>query len=112
MRTVMRSQGSFKSQIISSQKPRKRRTKVSRSRDIVDLMELHRELVRARRHRRPARSTRIKGVFFALIAILCFFLLGCLIAALSIPMWAKAVLFTLIAALALIPSYVVAALLH
>jgi len=108
----MRGRGSFKSQIISSQKPRKRRTKPSRGRDIVDLMELHRDLVEARRQSRPARSTRIKGVFFALIAIVGFFLLGCLIAALSMPMWAKAALFTLIAVLALIPSYIVAALLH
>jgi protein-S-isoprenylcysteine O-methyltransferase Ste14 len=79
---------------------------------MVDLMELHRDLVEARRQHRPARSMRIKGVLFALIAILGFFLLGCLIAALSVPMWTKAVLFTLIAVLALIPSYIVAALLH
>jgi protein-S-isoprenylcysteine O-methyltransferase Ste14 len=112
MGIVMRGQDSFKSQIISSQKPRKRRAKTSRSRDIVDLVKLHRDLVEAGRQRRPAKSTRMKGIFFALIAILGFFLLGCLIAALSAPMWMKVALFTLIAALALIPSYIVAALLH
>lgn len=108
----MRGRGDFKSQILSSQKPRKRRTKASRSRDRVDLIELHRNIVEAKRQRRSAKSTWIKGMFFALIAVLCFFLLGCLIAALSVPMWAKILLFTFTAVLGLVSSYIVTVLFH
>jgi len=108
----MRGRRDFKSKIISSQKPLKRSTRAGRDRNKVDLIKLHKNLVEAKVQTRPARSKRIKGAFFALMAILCFFLFGCLIAALSAPTWAKVLLFTLIAVLALIPSYILATLLH
>jgi hypothetical protein len=108
----MEDRGDFKSRIISSQKLGKRRAKAGRGRGKVDLIELHRKIGEARKQRRPAKYRWIKGGLFALIAILCFFQLGYLIAALSIPIWAKVLLFALIAVLGFVSGHFVAALLH
>ncbi len=106
----MKSRGDFKSQIISMQKPRKRHSKTRRSRSSIDLMELHKNLAKTKRQRKPIRYRWIKGLCFALMAIVGFFLLGYIIAALSMPMWAKIMSFTFIAVLGIIASYIVAAL--
>jgi len=110
----MRGRSDFKSEVLSSQKPRKRSIKAGRNRYRyrVDLVELHRNIAGVKEQRRPAKSRWIRGVFFVLIAVLLFFLLGYLIAALSIPIWAKALLFTLTAILGFVSSYYVAALFH
>lgn len=105
----MRSRGDFKSQIISMQKLRKRRPGAKRDRSRVDLMELHRSFAVTKRQRRPTRHTWIRGLFFALMATVGFFLLGYVIAALSVPPWAKLLFFSLIAVLGVISSYIVAA---
>ena len=91
-------------------KPRKRRSKTKRSRSRIDLMELHKNFAKSKRQRKPTRYRWIKGLFFALMAIAGFFLLGYIIAALSIPMWAKILSFTFIAVLGIIASHIVAAL--
>ena len=95
----MRGRDSFKTQIISAQSPQRRRSKTSQSRNRIDLMKLHGSIVSVRAQRKAIRFTRTKRFFFALIAIPCFFLLGYLIAALSVPMWAKVILFTPVAVL-------------
>lgn len=108
----MKSRGDFKSKLISEQKPSKRRNRPGRSRYRVDLIKLHKDIVAARRQRRPAESTWIQGIFLALAAIAGFFLLGYLIAALSVPIWAKVLFFTFTAILGFVSSYFVAFLFH
>jgi hypothetical protein len=106
----MRDRGNFKSQVLSSQKLRKRRAKAGRSRYRIDLIELHRDIAETGRRRRPITYTRIKGGLFALAAIPVFFLLGYLISGLPVPIWAKVLLLTLVAVLGFVSSYLVAAL--
>jgi len=117
--TVMKRRGDFKSQIISAQKPRKRRSKSDRRGSVrgkstqnrykVDLIELHRNIIGVEKQRKLDRYRWVKGLLFALIAVLGFFLLGYLIGALPVSMWAKTLLFTLVAALGIASSYLVAA---
>ena len=102
----------FKAQLISEQKPRKRRprTDQTRNRDRIDLIRLHRDIVATGRRRRSARRSRVRGAFLAFMAILVFFALGYLVAALSVSMWVKVILFVIIAVVGFSLSYLVAAI--
>lgn len=106
----MRDRSDPKPRFLSSQKPRKRRVKNRPSRDRIDLMDLHRRIASERRQGRSAKSTWIKVALFVII-IVAFFLLGYLIAFLSVPIWAKVLLFIFIAILALMVSEIMIALL-
>ena len=106
----MRDRSDYKSRILSSQKPRKRRTKSRPTRDRIDLMDLHMRIAMERRQIRSAKSRWIKVALFVII-IVAFFLLGYLIASLSVPIWAKILLFIFIATLALMVSEIMIALL-
>lgn len=106
----MRDRGDSRSRFLSSQKPRKRRVKNRPSRDKIDLMELHRRIAPERRQSRSAKSRWIKVALFVIV-IVAFFLLGYLIASLSVPIWAKILLFIFIATLALMMSEIMIALL-
>jgi hypothetical protein len=115
----MKGIGSFKSQIISAQKPRKRHNKPDRGRSRIDLTEVHKNIVAPGRQRIPAsartgltKSKWIKGVFFALIAVIGFFLMGYLIAALSIGIYAKILLLVFVGILGFVSSHFVTSAFH
>ena len=108
----MKSRDDFKSKLISEQKPSKRRSKAGSGRYRIDLIKLHRDIAAARRQLRPAKSTWIKGMFFALAAVVGFFMLGYLIAALSVPIWVKVLFFSFTAILGFASSYFVSFLFH
>ncbi len=106
----MRDRNDYKSRILSSQKPRKRRVKNRLSRDKIDLIDLHMRIATEGRQSRSAKARWIKVAIFVII-IVAFFLLGYLIASLSVPIWAKILLFIFIATLALMVSEIMIALL-
>jgi len=106
----MRDSSDPKSRYLSSQKPRKRRVKNRPSRDKIDLIDLHRRIATEGRQSRSAKSRWIKVALFVII-IVAFFLLGYLIASLSVPIWAKILLFIFIATLALMVSEIMITLL-
>ena len=106
----MRDRSDSRSRFLSSQNPRKRRVKKRPTRDRIDLMDLHRRIASERRPIRSARYRWIKVALFVIV-IVAFFLLGYLIASLSVPIWAKILLFIFIATLALMMSEIMIALL-
>lgn len=106
----MRDKDDFKPRLLSSQKPRKRHTKSRPTRDSIDLVDLHRRIVEDGRRRITARPIWLR-VTLLVIAVTAFFLIGYLLAALSVPIWAKILLFIVIAIMALVMSCVMTALL-
>ena len=113
-RIAMRKRDNFKSQLISRQKPRKRRSRPAPDRDgnRIDLIQLHKDLASSGRSRGVVKAERSKGWLFALLAVLGFFALGYLIAALSIAIWIKIVFFVIIAIVGFVSSYLVVSLFH
>ena len=107
---AMRSRDDFKPRLLSSQKPRKRHNRNRPTRDRVDLVDLHRRIASEERQRGSAKPIWLRVVLL-IIAIAAFFLLGYLIAALAVPIWAKIFIFVFVAVLALIMSCVMTALL-
>ena len=99
----------FKSRLMSAQKPQKRRRRKRVSRNRVDLTELHARAVYAERQRRASRATWIGAALF-LIAVPGFFVLGCLVGALSVSGWVKVLLTIPLAVFGFVLSYIVAAL--
>jgi len=86
------------------------RKRDSSVRNSVDLMRLCRGITELEKYRRSARSGRLKGTIFVLIAVTVFFLLGYFTVALYIPAWAKALILAFIAISGFIPCYVISAL--
>jgi len=82
------------------------------SRNTIDVIDIHRNFQNVQKSRRRYRFQKFKGMVFAIISISAFFMLGYAIAALSLPIWAKIILFVLIAFLGLIPGYLVSTLFH
>ncbi|HGJ66403.1 TPA: hypothetical protein ENS27_13655 [bacterium] len=82
------------------------------SRNTIDVIEIHRNFKNVQKSRRKYRFQKFRGIFFAVISISAFFMLGYAIAALSLPIWAKIMIFILIAFLGLIPGYLVSTLFH
>ena len=113
----MKVRDDLRSQLISKQKPRKRRTRIRSGQKgqygyKIDLIELHRNIVEAEKKRGPAKAIWVKGVVFTLITASGFALLGYLIAALPIPMWAKIVILGSIGTLGFVLSHFVVALFY
>ena len=106
----MRDRSDYKSRILSSQKPRKRHNRSRPTRDSIDLVDLHRRIASEERQRRPAKPIWLRIVLL-IIAIAAFFLLGYLIAALAVPIWAKILISIFVAVMALIMSCLMTALL-
>ena len=110
----MKGRGDFKSQLISKQKPRKRRTGSSPGQHEykIDLIELHRNIVETERQSSRTKPVWIRGVLFVLIACSGFALMGYLIPTLPIPTWAKVLLLIFIGALGFVLSHFVPNLFH
>ena len=100
---------SFKSRLVSAQKPQKRSKRKRVSRNKVDLIELHTRSIYTERQSRASRTTWIGAVLF-LIAVPGFFVLGCLVGALSVSGWVKILLTIPLAVLGFVLSYIVVAL--
>ena len=100
---------SFKSRLVSAQKPQKRRKRKRVSRNRVDLMELRTRSIYTERQRRAPKATWIGAGLF-LIAVPGFFVLGCLVGALSVSGWVKILLTVPLAVLGFVLSYIVVAL--
>ena len=107
---AMRSRDDFKPRLLSSQKPRKRHNRSRPTRDSIDLVDLHRRIASEERQRRPAKPIWLR-IALLIIAIAAFFLLGYLIAALAVPIWAKILISIFVAVMALIMSCLMTALL-
>lgn len=83
------------------------------SRNVIDVVDIQKNFRRVQKHQQKAKARqRIKGVTFASGSIIAFLLLGYAIAALSIPAWAKVIIFIFIAILGIIPGYLVSAFFH
>jgi len=110
----MNDRSDFKSQLISSQKPRKRRrqhVKNKTDRRSIDLIGLHEKVVETTKRRKSPKTAWIGAALF-LVALPGFFILGCSIAAMSASVWVKALLVIPIAVLGFIVSYILAVLLY
>jgi hypothetical protein len=91
--------------LLAAQKP-KRSRRASRGRSKADLF------AGEERHPSSNRVKWIRGTLFAFIATVGYFLMGYLIAALSIGMWAKIPIFICAACLGLVLSHFVTASFH
>ena len=109
---AMKGRGDFRSRIISSQKPVKRHSKADRGRSKIDLMEIHKNITAAGRERILGKPRRVKGAISVLLFAAVFFLLGYLIAALSVVMWAKILLLATLAILGFVSSHFMTMLFH
>jgi hypothetical protein len=98
--------------LLAAQKPLKRLRKSGRGRSRADLMELHKNPAGEKRRISPDRLKWIRGVLFVFTATVSYFLMGYLIAALSIGTWAKIPILIFIAGLGLILSHFVTASFH
>ena len=74
-------------------------------------MDLHRRVATDRRQRHSTKPKWLKAVAL-IIAIAAFFMIGYLIAALSIPIWAKVLLCSFVAIVALVMSCLMTDLLN
>jgi ABC-type glycerol-3-phosphate transport system permease component len=82
------------------------------SRNVVDIIDIQRNIVKTHKYSRAVKKSRIIGLILAFACIVIFFLSGYAIAALSIPMFAKVLIFALIALVGLVPGYIVAVMFH
>lgn len=82
------------------------------SRDVIDIMDIHRNISKSHKYNKDAKAKRIIGLVLAFISIGIFFFLGYLVAGLYMPIWAKTLIFVMIAVLGLIPGYIAAVLLR
>jgi len=95
--------------LLAAQKPLKRFRKAGRGRSRSDLMELHKNFAGEERQLSSNRVKWIRGTLFAFIATVGYFLMGYLIAALSIGTWAKIPILIFVAGLGIILSHFVTA---
>lgn len=98
--------------LLAAQKPLKRFKKAGRGRSRADLMELHKDFAGEKRQINPDRVKWIKGTLFAFTATVTYFLMGYLIAALSIGTWAKIPILIFMAGLGIVLSHFVTASFH
>ncbi|MDQ1328965.1 MAG: hypothetical protein QG641_2251 [Candidatus Poribacteria bacterium] len=84
----------------------------SSSRNVVDIINIQRDIVKTHNYSRAVKKSRIIGLILVFACIVIFFLSGYAIAALSIPMFAKVLIFALIALVGLVPGYIVAVMFH
>ena len=84
----------------------------SSSRNVVDIIDIQRDIVKTHKYSRAVKKSRIIGLILAFACIVIFFLSGYAIAALSIPMFAKALIFALISLVGLVLGYIVAVMFH
>ena len=82
------------------------------SRDVIDIMDIHRNISKSHKYSKDTKTKRIIGLVLAFISIGIFFFFGYLVAGLSMPIWAKTLIFVMIAVLGLIPGYIAAMLLR
>jgi hypothetical protein len=82
------------------------------SRDVIDIIDIHKNISRTPKYSGDAKAKRIIGLVLAFISIGIFFFLGYLVAGLDMPIWAKTLIFVAIAVLGLIPGYIAAMLLR
>jgi len=82
------------------------------SRNVVDIIDIKRDITKTHKNIKAVKNSRIIGLIIALACIVIFFLSGYAIAALSIPMFAKVLIFALIALVGLVPGYIVAVMFH
>jgi len=75
-------------------------------------MELHKNFAGEGRQLSSNRARRIRGTLFAFTATVGYFLIGYLIAALSIGTWAKIPILIFVAGLGLVLSHFVTASFH
>ena len=92
--------------LLAAQKPLKRFRRASRGRSRADLFAVEET------HLSSNRVKWIRGTLFALTATVGYFLMGYLIAALSIGMWAKIPILICAAGLGLVLSHFVTASFH
>ena len=107
---AMTGQYRHKSRLISGQKPARRRNKSAKnktSRERVDLIQLHKQVVGIGKRHRTSRLVWIKVPLF-LIAVPGFFIVGYWIAALSVSTPIKIIIAFPVAILGIILSYIVA----
>jgi hypothetical protein len=98
--------------LLAAQKPLKRFRKARRGRSRADLVELHKKFVGEERQLSSDRVKWIKRTLFAFIATVGYFLMGYLIAALSIGTWAKIPILIFLAGLGFVLSHFVTASFH
>jgi len=82
------------------------------SRNVVDIIDIHKSISRKYAPSKDTRNRRIAGLILAFASIGIFFFLGYTIAGLYIPIWAKSIIFAMLAVLGLIPGYIAALLLR
>lgn len=82
------------------------------SRNVVDIIDIHKSISRKHISSRDVRNRRIVGLILVFLCIGIFFFLGYTIASLQIPIWAKSIIFAMLAVLGLIPGYIAALLLR
>ncbi len=82
------------------------------SRNVVDIIDIKRDIVKTNNYSRAVKRSRIIGLIIAFACIVVFFLSGYAIAGLSIPMFAKVLIFVLIALVGLVLGYIVAVMFH
>jgi cobalamin biosynthesis protein CobD/CbiB len=84
----------------------------NQSRNVVDIIDIKKNIVKIHRNQREFKKNRLKGLIVAFASIAIFFLLGYAVAALYIPIWVKVLLLVLIAFVGLVPGYIVAVIFH
>lgn len=82
------------------------------SRNVVDIIDIHKSMSKKQIINKEIRNRRISGLIFVFVSIGIFFFLGYAIAGLNIPIWAKSIIFVMLAVLGLIPGYIAALLLR
>ena len=98
--------------LLAAQRPLKRVKKAGRGSSRADLMELHKDLAGEERQISSDRLKWIRGILFVFTATASYFLMGYLIAALSIGTWAKIPILVFIAGLGIVLSHFVTASFH
>jgi hypothetical protein len=94
--------------ILSDQKPRKKSGPQRR----IDLNKVFGKAIPVKSQSRQSRYRLIRGPLFILIAAAIFFTMGYLIAAVSISLWIKILIFIFISVIGFALSYIVANLLY
>ena len=84
----------------------------NQSRNVIDIIDIKKNIVKIHRNQRELKNNRLQGLIVAFASIAIFFLLGYAVAALYIPIWAKLLIFVLIALIGIVPGYIVAVIFH
>jgi len=82
------------------------------SRNVIDVIDIQRSFKNIQKSHRTNKSNAIKGAVIAVGSVSAFILLGYAIASLSIPLWAKIMIFIFVALIGFIPGYLVSTLFH